>query len=214
MGMWQGNGVVVIAAVACLALASCSSFDEHESGVATQSPVVDIQLAPADTRWVSGPAGLSYPVSEIAGPTSMSGEVPAGFADSPQGAVIAAIVAQVFMAGAGDQVWPLVAQTLIEPGIGRDQWSQARALVSVTSSVENPPRFRGFRISDFTGSSAVVTLAVTYPNGTLAAYPVQVSRSLGDWRVVLPPQDEAPDLQEISEETLTSSFTAFGPEEG
>ena len=213
MGMWQGTRVVVIAVVACLALASCSSNDEHESGVA-QSPVVDFQSAPADIRWVSGPAGLSYPVSESAGPTSTSGEVPVGFANSPQGAVVAAIVAQVFMAGAGDQVWPVVAQTLIEPGIGRDQWSQARALVSVTSRVENPPRFRGFRVSDFTGSSAVVTLAVTYPNGTLAAYPVQVSRSSGDWRVVLPPQDEAPDLQEISEETLVSSFTAFGPEEG
>ena len=36
----------------------------------------------------------------------------------------------------------------------------------------------------------------------LTAYPVQLSFATGQWRVVIPPQDQAPDLEKITEEQL------------
>ncbi|WP_342319206.1 hypothetical protein [Corynebacterium mayonis] len=170
--------------------------------------------APAETQWVVGPAGLSYPVSEVAGPKEQAA-VPHGFEPSPQGAVVAAIVSQVFMAGADDEMWPEVSQTLIEPGLGRNQWAQARGLMSVSDQpMDNPPVFKGFRVSDYSETDAVVMLAVEYPTVGLAAMPVQLSRASGDWKVVLPTQEDAPDLQELSAEDFDSNFTAFGPKEG
>lgn len=189
-------------------VSACSSNDGAPAGDEA-APAVDLTSAPAKTTWVQGPVGLSYPVSAVAGPHVTDG-VPHGFDPSPQGAVVAAIIAQVFMSGADDDQWPAVSQTLLEPGPGRDQWAQARALMSVgTEPLANPPVFRGFRISEYSENKAIVTLAASYPNGILAALPVQLSRASGDWRVVLPTQEEAPDLQEI--ENL-DGFTPFGPQ--
>lgn len=196
-----------------MGLVACSSDDRSAQEAPQEQLAVDVTSAPAETQWVVGPAGLSYPVSAAAGPREQ-GVVPHGFEPSPQGAVVAAVVTQVFMSGADDETWPEVSQTLIEPGLGRNQWAQARGLMSVSDQpMDNPPVFRGFRVNDYSESSAVVTLAVSYPSGELAVLPVQLSRSSGDWKVVLPTQQDAPDLQEISEEELTTSFTAFGPRE-
>lgn len=205
----QTIAALVISATAATSLAACSSDDRTEDGAVA----VDTQSAPANTVWVNGPAGLAYPVSESAGPHER-GPVPSGFEHSPQGAVVAAITTQVFLAGADDELWPEVPKTLVEPGEGRNQWSQYRALTSVSGErIDNPPKFRGFKVSDYTDNSAVVALAAEYPNGMIAALPVQLSRNSGDWRVVLPNQDQAPDLTEISEEELAADFTPFGPQE-
>lgn len=210
--MRRAAAAAVLALAVGSGLASCSSDDSANSSGQTQQ--VDLSAAPADTSWVAGPAGLEYPVSGDAGPSETSGPVPRGFAASPQGAVVAAVITQVFMSGADDDTWPEVSQVLLEPGPGRDQWAQARALMSVgTQPLDNPPVFRGFRVSDYSDSEAVVTLAVSYPTGQLAVLPVQMSRASGDWKAVLPTQEDAPDLQEISEEELKSKFTAFGPRE-
>ena len=127
---------------------------------------------------------------------------------------MAAVITQAFLAGANDELWPEVAQTLVEPGQGRDQWAQARALMSVSDEpMSNPPRFRGFRVNSYTDTAAVVSVAASYPNEVLAALPVQLSRNSGDWKVVLPNQEQAPDLKEISVEDFDKHFTPFGPQE-
>lgn len=191
---------------AALLLTSCSS--PHD---APSSPVgPDLVSAPEEVRWLTGPAGLSYPSSDVSGP-STSNPVPHGWSGDPQGAVLAAMTTQVFLSGADDTLWPAVSQTLIEPGPGRDQWAQARALVSVEDTLVDAPDMHGFRINDFSEDSALVTVAARWPDGTVAALPVQLSRMTGDWKVVLPTQDEAPDLTALSDQHL-SEFTPFSPD--
>lgn len=116
--------------------------------------------------------------------------VPHTFAATPQGAVLAAVTAQVWMAGADDDTWPKVAEYLLEPGLGRDQWAQARALVSVKGMVKNPAEFIGFKFTSYAEDKAIVLLAARWADGMLTAYPVQLSSLTGGWRVVIPPQDE------------------------
>lgn len=181
---------------------------------ATPAQTYDLHAAPEDVKWQTGPAGLDFPVSEVSGPMTIN-PVPSGFSEDPQGAVLSAIAGQVFMSGADDELWPEVSQTLLEPGPGRDQWAQYRALVTVDGTVADPPVFVGFQVADFAddASEAVITLAVEYPDGLIGALPVQMSRSSGDWRTVLPPQDQAPDLTEISSDDLDTTFTRFSPKE-
>ena len=89
-----------------------------------------------------------------------------------------------------------------------------RALMSVSSDpITTPPKFRGFKVNDYSDTSAIVSLAAEYTNGVVATMPVQLSHNSGDWKVVLPNQEQAPDLTEITEEELAADFTPFGPEE-
>lgn len=198
---------IVAVISAALALASCAT-DTSETAPTEEW---DLEAAPQQVAWTTGPAGLSYPVSEISGPTTTS-PVPHGWTADPQGAVLAAMTSQVFLSGADDTLWPTVAQTLIEPGPGRDQWAQARALVSVEGTLDQAPVMRGFQIHDFSETDALVTIAARWPDGTVAGLPVQLSRSQGDWRVVLPTQDQAPDLTQLNDEQL-ATFTTFTPAE-
>lgn len=206
---------LAVTITALTGLAACGTNEQPttEDTVEYAAPTAnfDLEATPAETTWQSGPAGLSFPVSDVSGAEALT-PVPHGFSADPQGAVIAAITTQVFMSGADDDSWPQVSQTLLEPGPGRDQWAQARALMTVTGEVENPPEFVGFRVEDFApdASRAVITLAVAYSPELTAALPVQLSRASGDWRVVLPTQDQAPDLTEISSADL-DGFVAFGP---
>lgn len=193
-------------------LVGCSSDNGSDTLSSQVQDAYDLTVAPGRTTWTVGPAGLQYPVSTTSGPFNHD-SVPSGFEASPQGAVVAAITTQVFVAGADDETWPKVSQTLLEPGAGRDQWAQARALVSVNGTLDNPPVFRGFKIASYDPNEAVVTLAVDYPGNTLAAMPVQLSHSSGDWKVVLPTQDEAVDLTAITDTQLATDFVAYGPKE-
>lgn len=201
MKMCSSFRSLVMASFVALTVTACSS--ETES--------VDASAAPENITWNLGPAGLEYPVSSVSGP-HVTDPVPSGFSNDPQGAVLAAMATQVFLAAADDESWPLVAQKMLEPGIGRDQWAQARALLSVKGKIENPPQFKAFRVDDFSEGKAIISLAAFYPKENLtAAMPVQLSHSSGDWRVVLPPQDQAPDLVELGEETL-KTFTSLSKE--
>lgn len=193
-------------------ISGCSSEEASDTLSSQAQDAYDLTTAPSHTTWTVGPAGLYYPVSPTSGPFQED-PVPHDFEDSPQGAVVAAMTTQVFLAGADDETWPEVSQTLVEPGSGRDQWAQARALVSVNGTLDNPPMFKGFKIAAFDPNEAVVTLAVEYPGNTLAAMPVQLSHTSGDWKVVLPTQSEAVDLTAITEAQLATDFVAFGPKE-
>ncbi len=181
------------------------------SGLAVSCSSEDIEtdaLESPEVVWVPGPAGLSIPTG-VQGPAKTD-PVPHDWEESPQGAAMAAVAAQVYMAGASDGMWPEVSRYMLEPGAGRDQWLQARALVSVDGVVDNPAQFTGFRVAEYDeeGDKALIILATTWSDGVSFAYPVQLSRTSGDWKVVLPTQDQAPDLTALSEQQL-DGFIAF-----
>ncbi|MFL0448023.1 hypothetical protein [Corynebacterium xerosis] len=192
------------AAMACLAVGSalvgCGSSDDDGA-----TPQWDTAAAPV-AQWDQSMRGIKVPAGDD-GP-STANPVPHGWAPSPQGAVMAAINAQAAMATAGEEVWPQVAQLMLAPGQGRDQWAQARSLMDIEGEVADPPRFVGFRFSEFSEEKAVVLLATEWPDGKRTAYPVQMVR-MDDWRVVMPVQGQAPDLVELSDEAF-AEFTPFG----
>ncbi len=196
-------GFVVVSGVVMGVLSACG--DDPAGTDQNQPQVVSTTTVPENLSWSIGPAGLNQPKNTVDGPFQSS-PVPHGFSATPQGALLAAITAQVWMAGADDKAFPEVANHLLEPGPGRDQWVQARALVTVDGRVTHPPLFAGFKFTEYTPDKAVILIAVKQPDGAITAYPVQVSHSSGDWRVVNPTQDAAPDLVEITADQLNKEF--------
>lgn len=166
------------------------------------------QVAPIDTiTWSQGPAGIEVPISELHGPFEEK-ELPTTWSHDEQGAAFAATAHQAWIAGAQDDQWTQVAQQYMEPGIGRDQWAQARGLVTVEGTVDDPPKFVGYRVSSFQDDDATVVIAAQWPDNNVYGYPVQMSYATGSWRTVMPEQGKEPDLVELSDEDL-SSFTKF-----
>lgn len=192
---------VVFAALTTIALAGWSSTEEP-----TSAEQWDVNVAPEAT-W-EPVAGIAAPMSDNDGPAATD-PVPHGYAPSPQGAVLAAINGQIQMATADDETWPYVSQYLLAPGEGRDQWAQGRSLVSIQGEVADPATFVGFQIADFTDTDATVVLATEWPTGDLTAYPVQLTRMSDTWRLVVPTQDTAVDMQEIDN---VDGFVAFSQE--
>lgn len=184
------------------AITACSSAEEEQSVETQAEESVDLEKAP-DASWEEV-AGIPAPVDSTDGPES-STPVPHGYTHTPQGAVQAAILGQVWMATADDETWPEVSSIMTAPGQGRDQWAQGRSLITVSGEVDNPPQFKGFYISDYDENNAQVVLATEYPDVGLTAYPVQLTWQ-DDWKLVLPTLDTAPDLEEI--ESL-DGFTPF-----
>ena len=184
------------------AITACSSAEEEQSVETQAEESVDLEKAP-DASWEEV-AGIPAPVDSTDGPEN-STPVPHGYTHTPQGAVQAAILGQVWMATADDETWPEVSSIMTAPGQGRDQWAQGRSLITVSGEVDNPPQFKGFYISDYDENNAQVVLATEYPDVGLTAYPVQLTWQ-DDWKLVLPTLDTAPVLEEI--ESL-DGFTPF-----
>jgi len=164
----------------------------------------DLTSAPEAT-W-SPMVGIAVPRAEQC--PEKTEPVEHGYARTPQCAVIAAITGQTLLATTGDAEWPRMANTILAPGPGKDQWVQARALVSVEGRVRNPATFAGFRFTDYSDDRAQVLLAVEWPDGTLTAQPTQLAWQTGDWKLVLPTQQTAVDAAEIDN---LDDFTEFRP---
>ena len=192
-----------LVAAAALVVAGCGSDD---SGSEEPSEGPDLTAAP-DAVWV--------PMSGISVPKGTDGQCPEktdpvvhGYAHSPQCAVIAAMTGQTLLATTGDDEWPAMANTILAPGAGKDQWVQARSLMSVSGQVRDPATFQGFKFTDYSGDQAQVLIAVKWPDGTLTAQPTQLAWQAGDWRLVLPTQETAVDAAEINS---LDGFTEFAP---
>lgn len=184
-------GMLLTASTAC-------SNDEQ----APEPEVVDVSSASADLTWRTV-AGLEVPTSHEDGPAQTS--PPQGYSHSPQGAALAAANGQVALATAPDSTWPEVVRTVTAPGAGRDQWAQARVLMSVSGAVDpaDAATFTGFKITDYSPEKAIVLLATRTPAAEgdseplVTAYPVQLAWTGADWKLVLPTQSDNVDAAEI-----------------
>lgn len=192
----------VLAAMAvALLLTSGTACSTDEQG--TDAPVaVDTSSAPADLTWRTV-AGLKIPTSHQDGPARTT--PPQGYSHSPQGAALAAANGQAALATSPDTTWPEVVRTVTAPGPGRDEWAQARALMSVSGAVDPSvaASFVAFKITDYSPEHAIVLLATSTPPGPgedeplLTAYPVQLAWTGADWKLVLPTQSDDIDATEI-----------------
>ncbi|WP_125206825.1 hypothetical protein [Corynebacterium bovis] len=175
---------VVAVVTAAAAVSSCSSDDAAGGGQ------VDLTSPPAPVSW-SSMSGVKVPGGDQ-GPRQTS-PVRRGYEHSPQGAVLAAVNGQALMSLAPNEDTQEVADFVLAPGPGRDQWVQARALANISGSVdqETAPRFTGFKVADYDDGSAQVIVAAQYrqPETWTGVYPVQLKWINDDWRVVNPTRE-------------------------
>lgn len=189
------------------ALSACGKDDESQQPAQQDAP--DTTSAPRDVTW-AGLNGIQTPRSSACGQSTGDGSVPVGYEHTPQCGVVAAMNGQVALATAKDREWPAVANAVLAPGPGKNQWVQARSMQSITKPVDNPARFVGFKIPSYDEHGMQTILAVTWPDGKTTAQVTQLAWQGNTWKLVLPTQDKAPDAVEIKN---LDEFTKFGAKE-
>lgn len=185
---WCIAGLLSASAVAAT-LTACSSDDDDD---------VDLTAAP-DANW-SPRGGIMVPTAPDGDGPTTDDPVPHGWAHTPQGAVLAAINGQASLAVTGDEQWAAMADTILAPGKGKDQWAQARSLMTVSGHITDPAEFTCFTVTDYAEDRAQVLLTVTWPDGKSTAQPTQLVWQGDDWRLVLPDQDNAPDAEVVNDD--------------
>ncbi|MEU2042658.1 hypothetical protein [Nocardia niwae] len=122
------------------------------------------------------------------GPRQVSAEAATGFAHSPQGAALAAIVHTVRMSLAPDEHWASVAAHEIAAGPGKDAWASSRVLLSIqgTADPATAPRVRGYTVTDYNPAVARVQIYTSFPDGSGAVNTAAVVWVAQDWRLELP----------------------------
>lgn len=188
---------LALAATVLTLSAGCGSDADTSDPVPTP---IDTISAPTNVSWENY-NGVRLPRSLADGPKNSS-TTPSGYSQSPQGAVLAAIRGQAYLALTPDANWGEMVSIVTAPGPGRDEFAANRALVSVTGPVpaEQAPKFIAFKVTDYMpGDSATAAVDVVQEIGSppaLFVYPVALEW-IGDWRLVLPTAAENIDAREV-----------------
>ncbi|RDI43588.1 hypothetical protein [Nocardia mexicana] len=145
-----------------------------------------LTAAPAGLQWQSGWGGAALPVSRSDGPEHVRDGIASGFANTPQGAALAACDAIARAVVAPDGIWQAVVrerylgggQTLLDRfARSRHTTPDAGRYVTVPDGIRVLPGYR----PDF----AVVQIAVRADDGwAYSTWPMAYSD--GDWRVRVP----------------------------
>lgn len=186
--------ILTLGAATGLVTGCGSSSDSPESSAVA----VDTTSAPAALQWETY-RGVLLPRSAQSGPTRFD-IVPHGYEKSPQGAVLAAVRGQAYLALTPDSQWGGVVSIVTAPGPGRDEFAANRALVSIAGEVpaEKAPKFAAFKVAAYDADAATAVVEVVQQLGEdLFAYPVALEW-IGDWRMVLPTASENVDARVIS----------------
>jgi hypothetical protein len=177
-------------------------------GVPTSSPAsVGTAVptsAPSDISW-SLFDGIALPSSSTAGPTRVDGAVHAGFAHTPEGALIAdAQIAVRYLATPGTGWRDVLAQQVV-PGPGVKAYSQERTAAGL-GNVEHVDtagvgQIVGFRFITYTPSVAVIQMAVRFPSsGQYQVATNTVDWLDGDWKLqLLPDGSSASTVQQVND---------------
>lgn len=235
------SAIAVVVALGSLALAALAharaghpraagrprSSEAASSDAATSSPPSGPPGAitvVSDVQWMSF-HGVLVPVSASAGPRQNPPVgAPSGFADTPTGAVMAAVhIALRLDDRFGPQVFqPTVQQRVTGPDAAaalaslQQQYEQDRIRADVPDGEATGPVYvilAGFRIDGFTPAAAVVHLLAEGPaDGSSGAgyadYRVELRWIDGDWWMLAPPGGSWDSLVTIA--TSARGYTRFG----
>ncbi|MDQ1245812.1 MAG: hypothetical protein QG597_179 [Actinomycetota bacterium] len=141
--------------------------------------------------------GVALPVSATAGPRDLDGDVAAGYAHTPTGALVAA--AQVSSRYGIADNWRSVVDRSIARGPGRDVWIATRSKYDKLASVSPGTycQITGFSFIDYQPSRAVIQLANRCSSGQLQTVPITVSWQDGDWKLVLQPDGSPSPMNQV-----------------
>ncbi|GAB4590231.1 hypothetical protein [Nocardia sp. IFM 10818] len=183
------TGALLAGFLLTAAASGCGSDEDRGGDTATAQ--IDTSAAPAAAKWQSY-RGVYVPFTQ-AGPADTGGPVPVKYAQTPQGAVAAAMQAQARLSLAPDDAWSHVANTLVVAGPGRDAFATARVFASITTEADpgSTAQFQGFRIEGWSSEAVTVWLATRMPTGELSAQPSRMLWQRGDWKLELPSEQKA-----------------------
>jgi hypothetical protein len=191
--------------------AAAAPADPAPAGDATEdAPAAPAKSTLGDVTWelVSGRA---VPSSPTAGPTKINGPVHAGYAHTPDGAVLAAlnIATRAGISPDGDG-WLAVIRAQVEPGPGREANIKAgKAITDWTPPPGGYGQTAGYRVASYTPTKAVVEEAVRMPAGQLQLRTMTVIWRDKDWRLVLQPDGRTgPYAAVLADLTGFTPFTA------
>ncbi|NKR30048.1 hypothetical protein GS966_25540 [Rhodococcus hoagii] len=186
--------VLALGAAAGLVAGCGSSSDASDSA---NSSSIDTTSAPDGLQWEAY-HGVQLPRSTQSGPERFD-VVPHGYEQSPQGAVLAAVRGQAYLALEPDNRWGEVVSIVTAPGPGRDEFAASRALVSITGDVpaDKAPKFVAFKVAAYDADAGTAVVEVVQQLGDdLFSYPVALEW-IGDWRMVLPTAEENVDARQL-----------------
>lgn len=235
--------VITAAALALLVLASLAVArsgdtrpkDEHASPdrqLITVLPSADDQAAepqqvevgvawPTDLTWVAV-AGLDLPVSATAGPRDLAGGRAQQFAQTPSGAVLAALHLLVRTSPqVGPRVWgPTLREQVVGPDVAayvdavNQDYAAGREQLQVPHGDPLAPIYAsiaGVRIDAYSPQAASLRLLIEAPDGdggvARAATVVQVSWSGSDWHLIAPPQGDWSTVRALVGPSVVRGYT-------
>jgi hypothetical protein len=141
------------------------------------------RVAPSAVSW-QFEADMLIPLQQQAGPavTDRNG-VRSCFAHSPTGAVLAAMV--VLGQIRNPDLTAGVLATRIAPGPGRTRAMRETRVSTTPRNEGQVTQFTGFKVFDYQPDRAILAIAVQLGDAQLAALPVTMVWSQGDWKAVL-----------------------------
>jgi hypothetical protein len=141
------------------------------------------RVAPAAVTW-QFETDMLIPLQQQAGPavTDRAG-VHSCFAHSPTGAVLAAMV--VLGQIRNPDLTADVLTTRIAPGPGRTRAMRQSRVSTTPRNQGQVSQFTGFKVFDYQPDRAILAIAVQLDDSKLAALPVTMIWSQGDWKAVL-----------------------------
>ena len=207
-------------AVGSVSAASEPAEQEPAPLAAAPLPPVDPTPAGSDVTAVTW-QGYSMPVSASAGPQRMTDTRATGFARTPLGAALAALHISVRMAPmTGPKVYR---PTIVEQVVGHDtskqlaavntQYQQLAKVAGVSGGapvIGATPPFTGYRVRDYSDTTATVDLVVTNPyKNTDLQYAIPVRWVDGDWRIVFHPAATAGGWFTVTKPNPATSYQPF-----
>jgi len=154
--------------------------------------------------------GMALPESQTFGPTQVTGDVAAGYAHSPTGALLAAANINIRYVFADD--WRTVVAEQTVPGPGQDAFARLRAQIPVdTFQPGSRGQYTAFRFVNYTPEIATIQFVTQFASngGTQQLSTFTVQWDGKDWRLVLQPNGAGgPEATPLSS---LDGFTPWGP---